>query len=860
MEFTFNSLSIVSLNVRGLRDIIFLQEIHSEETDVKFWRTQWGNSIFFSHGSSHSAGSAIMLHKFKGSVLETLCSDEGRWVSVVVKQGNATFIACCVYGYNSHGSNRVMFSQLVDNLKKLHKKYKNAYFILGGDFNECMDDHLDRYPPRLDGRMSNDLIISLCSDLSLTDAWRFFNPSTKDFTWSNKSLSFRSRIDFFLISSSILNYVKDASHITAPLSDHKLIAIKLSDIKDSPRMRGYWKLNNALLKDKKFNDSIINLTKELFTGVIRDYKTNWEFFKYKARYIAVKRSKEIKDIKHKSDSELVNRLNVLLAKDKITEEEDLEIKKLSLEFDRAYLELAKGAYIRSRAKWVEEGEKNTSYFFALEKRNSQRKALLALNIDGVTSNDPREISKFVTKFYSNLYTSNFNYDLCEKFIDIIKPCITIIDREFSQICDTDLSINEIEQALHSMKKGKSPGIDGLSVEFYLHFWEFIKIPLFHMYKECISRGEMTSTMKQGVISLIPKSNKDPLLIDNWRPITLLTLDYKLLASVYAKRLRTGLDHIISESQSGFMKGRHISNNIRLVLDLLDYSNLIQSDGLILFLDFYKAFDSLEHNFIFRTLELFGFGKSFIDIVTMFYRNINSSVIVNFDTSKRFDIHRGVRQGCPISPFLFLLATELLCLRINQNETLLGISIFDRELKIAQLADDTTLFLKDKKQLSNALEMIDQFSSASGLKLNISKCEIISIHDIDESSLEGIPVKNSVKYLGIHITKNPITRHHLNFSDKIIKTKNIFNIWLQRDLSLYGRVLLSKVEGLSRFVYPALSLFINDKAIKGINKIFLDFIWKNKPHKLKREVLSNSRGEGGLDFLDFADTINTFKVN
>ncbi|XDV29585.1 hypothetical protein PO909_032690 [Leuciscus waleckii] len=258
----------------------------------------------------------------------------------------------------------------------------------------------------------------------------------------------------------------------------------------------------------------------------------------------------------------------------------MEIKKFNLEFDRAYLEMAKGAYIRSRAKWLEEGEKNSNNFFALEKRNGQRKALSALNIDGVTSKDPKEISEFVSKFYSNLYTSEFNYDSCEKFINTIKHRILVIDREFSRICDADLSIEEINQALHSMKIGKSPGIDGLSVEFYLHFWEFIKLPLFHMYKECISQGEMTSTMKQGVISLIPKSSKDPLLIDNWRPITLLTLDYKMLASVYAKRLRTGLNKIISESQSGFMKGRHISNNIRLVLDVLDYSNLIHSDGLI----------------------------------------------------------------------------------------------------------------------------------------------------------------------------------------------------------------------------------------------------------------------------------------
>lgn len=158
-----------------------------------------------------------------------------------------------------------------------------------------------------------------------------------------------------------------------------------------------------------------------------------------------------------------------------------------------------------------------------------------------------------------------------------------------------MSVDEIKQAPSSMKMGKSPVIDRFSVESNVHIWEIIKIPLFYMYKECLSQGDVTVTMKQGVISLIPKPENYVLSIDNWRPVTLLTIDYKILASVYANRLRIGLHYIISESQSGFMKDRHISKNIWLVLDLLDYSSLIQLDGLILFLDFYKAFDCINTN-------------------------------------------------------------------------------------------------------------------------------------------------------------------------------------------------------------------------------------------------------------------------
>ncbi len=204
--------------------------------------------------------------------------------------------------------------------------------------------------------------------------------------------------------------------------------------------------------------------------------------------------------------------------------------------------------------------------------------------------------------------------------------------------------------------------------------------------------------------------------------------------MYANRLKTNLDSVISETQSGFLKGRHISNNIRLVLDLLDYADSVHSNSLILFLDFYKAFDTIEHQFLLKSLKLFGFGDAFVDTIAIFYNIINSSVVIHFNTSNRFDILCGVRQDCPISPFLFVLVTELLSLSIVQNLELEGISVLGREMKISQLADDTTLFLKDESQVSKALDLIYNCSCASGLKLNVSKCEIMPVHDLNNDSI------------------------------------------------------------------------------------------------------------------------------
>ncbi len=136
---------------------------------------------------------------------------------------------------------------------------------------------------------------------------------------------------------------------------------------------------------------------------------------------------------------------------------------------------------------------------------------------------------------------------------------------------------------------------------------------------------------------------------------------------------------------------------------------------------------------------------------------------------------------------------------------------------------------------------------------------MSIHDMDDIFLGGIPVKKSVKYLGIHITKNAISRHHLNFSDKIKKRNRSLTSGFREIFHYMVEFSYLRLKG-SLVLYIRLFLCLSTIKLKEINKIFLDFIWKNRPYKLKREVLANSRSEGGLDFLDFADTVNTFKVN
>ncbi len=226
---------------------------------------------------------------------------------------------------------------------------------------------------------------------------------------------------------------------------------------------------------------------------------------------------------------------------------------------------------------------------------------------------------------------------------------------------------------------------------------------------------------------------------------------------------------------------------------------------------------------------------FCNAVRTLYCNANSSIKLKHGTSSRFDIKRCICQGCPISPYLFLLAAQLLADHVKQSN-LTGISIAGREVIISQLADDTTLFLKNSDQVAVALGVIDAFSKISGLHLNISKYELLSIMDCTISSICNILVKEKVVYLGIVITKNESTRCNDNFIPIVEKPRKKLN---QRNISLKGRVLLTKAEGLSRLTYAALALHLEKKICKMLDNLLFNFVWRNHTHYIKKTVVMNT---------------------
>ena len=243
---------------------------------------------------------------------------------------------------------------------------------------------------------------------------------------------------------------------------------------------------------------------------------------------------------------------------------------------------------------------------------------------------------------------------------------------------TNISINfvltekECLEALRDMESEKTPGTDGLPAEFYKVFWKDVSSTLISALNYAYETGKLSITQRRGIIKLIPKKDAEPFFIKNWRPLTLLNSDYKIAAKSIANRLKPLLPDLINYDQTGFIRGRFIGENIRLIDSVICYAKENNIPGLLLFLDFEKAFDTIEWPFIRKTFQHFGFGSSILKWLNLFYCCPESYVLNNDWASDFFEIQKGVRQGCPLSPYLFVLAVEVLAKAIRENKSIKGI--------------------------------------------------------------------------------------------------------------------------------------------------------------------------------------------
>ena len=845
-------------------DIIFLQETHSTKSEEAFWKSQWGESAWFASFSSQSRGVAILIRNSISVKVNLVFYDpNGRFLILNCKINDVPLTLVNLYAPNNDDPDFLLevFAEI--------DKFDNSSLIIGGDFNAVISalDYQGTRQQHSNSKVS-DMLSDLIEEYNLVDVWRHYHPSLRQYTRHQKTPRVLSRLDFILVSSNFLNNCTKSKIIPGIQSDHSVVFVQFND-NQPVRGRGYWKLNCSYLHhDVDFVNLIKEKIKE-FKEIHMDSDCNpntlWDSLKCTITGISIEYFSRKKKERNKEKDQILNKIdNLKRLMNNTTTNDDLylsQIEELEDKLSKIYDFETKGLIVRSRVRWLEEGEKCTKYFCNLENRSWQKKTISRVqDSQGNITSDPDKILSEIQSFYSKLYTftgwdgisDNVNETLFDK-IDIPR-----LSDEEKQFLENPITKQEIFDVIKSMKLNKTPGFDGLPIEFYVVFWPDINDLLLQSYNYSLENGLLSISQRNGVITLLPKKDRDPLLIKNYRPITLLTVDYKILAKCFADRIKRFIHNLIHLDQSGFLKGRNISHNIRLILDIIEYTQVNEIEAGIIMLDIEKAFDSVNHNFLFKTLAQFNFGPHFIHWIRTLYASRHTYVMNNGYLTNRISMQRGIFQGCPISPYLFLLVIEILALSVRQNENIKGIKVKNHTVKMSLYADDSVCFVDGSKETFEALfRILNTFGKFSGCKINLSKTEAIWIGSKRGSQEflfedQGLRWKScNFKSLGVNFSLNLGLIYDLNYKEKLKHMSQTLNLWRMRSLSLIGKVCVIKTLVLPQLLYlfSVLSVKIPAKFFKELTTLFFKFIWSGGRDRVQRNLMYSDYIQGGLKMVN-----------
>ena len=717
------------------------------------------------------------------------------------------------------------------------------------------------------------------NDFNLFDVWREENEDERIYTWKRRNKTGEiqmGRLDFYLVSQSLVNYSCKEKIRPGYRSDHSIIEITLSFSKEFSNKKNFWKFNNSLLYNFDFineaknsilstkkqysvlvynKDNIQNIDNELFETYINP-QLFLEMLLLNLRSVSISFSTALKKNENSKIKDLELEINKLETLDPVVNYEKNCCLKAELQNLRG--KKLHGSLIRSKARWIEHGEKPSKYFCNLENRNFVSKRMTSLiNEKGEELNDQLSIKNEVFSFYNNLYSSREHViesiNLNEK-LDFSTPKLT--EAQALSI-EGKISLNEAYNTLKQMQNNKSPGSTGFTTEFFKFFWKDLGMFIVRSLNYGFEIGELSSTQKEGIITCIPKGDKSRKFIKNWRPISLLNVSYKIASGCIANRIKKLLPFIIDLDQSGFLSGRFTGDNIRLIYDILSYSNKENKKGLMVLIDFEKAFDSVSWSFMEKCLNFYNFKHDIINWIKTFYKNIKSTVLVNNDPTSWFKIERGCRQGDPISPYIFLLCGEILAHMVRQNKNIKGYFISDTEIKISQYADDTSLFLDgSEKSFKTCIQTIMEYAKYSGLAMNFDKTKIVWFGSketptetfLPELNFEWNPVDFNI--LGVIFTTDLKNITDKNIERKLKDMQNEINKWTKRDLTPFGKVTVIKSLVISKIVHILLALpSPSEKLFKRIENMLFDFLWDGKPDKIKRTIAKKKLEKGGLGMID-----------
>ena len=610
----------LSVNVKGLNspqkrrkiftkllkakaDIIFIQETHIVEKDKKLLENLKLGKVFTASNKQKKNGVALYIKKqFEPELV--FAAEDGRLLMVEISKEGEKILLVNIYAPNEAQGN--FYSQLKNQLVQRPEQK----ICIMGDFNAIIDKEKDTSKETQHGRkksrnMIPKLFLEMAEELNLIDLWRLRNPNRRDYTfYSNRHKSW-SRIDNCWISAEVTYQAEDIEILPNIYADHNPILMTLGQ-----RIRhSLWRLNTQLLREETFIKKIKNemniffqMNKPQDTGMTTIWDTAKAYFRGYAIEFNTRRKKEknkqyqtlITSLKNEeaklkkapTKKELLNKINILQHKINLLEQEEME-KKIKF----------------TRQNFFENANKPGRWLAYRIKREREKTMITTLlNKQGKEIYKEKEIEEEICGFFKELYKKREGEEQRIANYWNNSPEWKLNTQQLEKM-NEPITTEEISEAWKKQKNSKSPGPDGLPAEYYKTFEETL-IPHFKKLIEDIqTKGEIPDSWKEAHISLIHKEGTDKRLVKNYRPISLLNVDYKIFTTILATRLKGILETIIHKDQTGFLSKRKLSSNIRTIIDILEYYELHPGKQMMLiFLDAEKAFDNVNWEFMFSLLE------------------------------------------------------------------------------------------------------------------------------------------------------------------------------------------------------------------------------------------------------------------